>query len=64
LATAWLYRLGARVMPVLEAPLARNGWIRWLPAPLNRWTRVRPMPAFKAGFRSWWASHTKGPTTP
>jgi L-lactate dehydrogenase complex protein LldF len=60
LATPWLYRLGVRLMPMISAPLARDGWIEHLPPPLNRWTQVRPFPSFKGGFRSWWAKHGKG----
>jgi L-lactate dehydrogenase complex protein LldF len=55
----WLYRLGGRLMPSLEAPLARDGWVRRLPPPFNRWTKVRPMPAFRGGFRAWWAARTR-----
>ncbi len=51
----WLYRLGTRLLPVLMAPLAKAGWIQRLPAPANRWTRVRPFPAFAGRFRQWWA---------
>ncbi len=36
-------RIGSRVM---AAP--GNGWIRWLPPPLNAWTRSRDFPAFAA----------------
>jgi L-lactate dehydrogenase complex protein LldF len=54
LGTGWLYRLGMRLMPLAERPLVRDGWVKALPPPLDRWTRVRPMPAFRSGFRSWW----------
>lgn len=55
LRTGWLYRLGSRLLPLATAPWRRQDWLPALPAPLNRWTKVRPMPAFKAGFRDWWA---------
>jgi L-lactate dehydrogenase complex protein LldF len=54
LGTGWLYRLGLRVMALVERPLVRDGWAKALPPPLDRWTKVRPMPAFRGGFRSWW----------
>lgn len=53
----WLYRFGTRVLPTLQVPLKKNGWIPALPAPLNRWTKVRPLPAFRGGFRHWWHQH-------
>jgi L-lactate dehydrogenase complex protein LldF len=56
LATPWLYRLGTRLLPILQAPLRRDRWLPDLPPPANRWTRVRPFPAFRARFRRWWAS--------
>jgi L-lactate dehydrogenase complex protein LldF len=54
LGVPWLYRLGATLLAVAERPLARDGWLGWLPPPLDRWTRVRPMPAFRSDFRGWW----------
>ncbi|MBN2369309.1 MAG: iron-sulfur cluster-binding protein, partial [Vicinamibacteria bacterium] len=59
LGVGWIYRLAARIMPNLAAPIVRDGWIRALPPPLDRWTRVRPFPAFLGGFRQWWASRLK-----
>jgi L-lactate dehydrogenase complex protein LldF len=56
----WLYRLGARLAAVAERPLARDGWLGWLPPPLDRWTRVRPMPAFRSDFRGWWKRRKSG----
>jgi L-lactate dehydrogenase complex protein LldF len=50
----WLYRLGSRLLALAERPFARDGWLNWLPPPMQRWTRVRPMPAFRSDFRSWW----------
>jgi L-lactate dehydrogenase complex protein LldF len=57
LATPWLYLLGTRILPALLAPLRRDGWLPALPPPINRWTRVRPLPAFRGGFRQWWDQH-------
>jgi len=50
----WLYRLGTRLLPGLTAILRRGEWIPALPPPANRWTKVRPFPAFAARFRQWW----------
>jgi L-lactate dehydrogenase complex protein LldF len=57
LRTPWLYRIGTRLLPVLLWPFQHQGWIEKLPPPLNRWTKVRPLPAFKGQFRQWWSSH-------
>lgn len=57
----WLYRLGTRLLPGLTGWLAKDGWIARLPAPANRWTRVRPFPAFAARFRSWARRRGMGP---
>jgi L-lactate dehydrogenase complex protein LldF len=54
LSTPWLYRLGSRLLPLLQAPFRRDGWLPALPSVARRWTRVRPLPAFQARFRSWW----------
>lgn len=54
LSTPWLYRLGSRLLPLIQAPLRRGGWLPALPPPVNRWTAVRPLPAFSARFRRWW----------
>lgn len=50
-----LYRLGSRVLSIVMRPLKRDGWINRLPPPVNRWTKVRPFPAFNARFRQRWA---------
>ncbi|MBI5034308.1 MAG: iron-sulfur cluster-binding protein [Chloroflexi bacterium] len=50
----WLYRFGSQLLKIVEAPFRQDGWLRNLPPPLNRWTSVRPLPAFKAQFRAWW----------
>jgi L-lactate dehydrogenase complex protein LldF len=55
----WLYKLGTKILPVVTAPLTRNGWMEKLPPPFNRWTRIRPFPAFLGGFRSWWQQREK-----
>jgi L-lactate dehydrogenase complex protein LldF len=54
LGTPWLYTLGARLLKVIQSPLRRNGWLFTLPPPVDRWTMVRPFPAFRADFRGWW----------
>jgi len=53
--TPWLYRFGAWLLPGLTAPFRKDGWFASLPAPADRWTRVRPFPAFAARFRQWWS---------
>jgi L-lactate dehydrogenase complex protein LldF len=50
----WLYQVGVRLLPGLTGFLRRKEWIPILPPPANRWTRVRPFPAFAARFRQWW----------
>ena len=52
--TPWLYRFGSQLLSLVQAPFRKNGWLRNLPPPLNRWTRVRPLPAFNSQFRAWW----------
>jgi L-lactate dehydrogenase complex protein LldF len=54
LSRAWLYKLGTRLLPGVMRPLRRDGWLPSLPYPFSRWTDVRPLPAFTAGFRQWW----------
>jgi L-lactate dehydrogenase complex protein LldF len=54
LAQNWLYRFGTRLLPTLMSVFKRGDWIPGAPYPLSRWTRGRPLPAFTAGFRSWW----------
>jgi L-lactate dehydrogenase complex protein LldF len=60
LATPWLYRLGTRLLPLFQLPLRRGDWLPALPPPLDRWTRVRPFPAFRGGFRWFWVGRRKG----
>ena len=52
--TPWLYRLAGRAGRVFQAPFRRGDWLPHLPPPLNRWTAVRPFPAFGRDFRAWW----------
>jgi L-lactate dehydrogenase complex protein LldF len=54
LSTPWLYRVGTRLLLLLQAPFRRGNWLPALPPPLDRWTRVRPFPAFRGGFRRYW----------
>lgn len=60
LAQNWIYRLGARILPLVMSVFKRGGWVAWAPYPLSRWTKVRPLPPFTAGFRQWWRSRRKG----
>jgi L-lactate dehydrogenase complex protein LldF len=59
-AAAWTFRSPARLrvaqrLAVLGRLLSRNGRIRRLPPPLNRWTRSRDAPAPPTeSFRAWW----------
>jgi L-lactate dehydrogenase complex protein LldF len=50
----WIYRFGARILPIVMSIFKRGGWIPSAPYPLSRWTKVRPLPSFTAGFRAWW----------
>jgi L-lactate utilization protein LutC len=50
----WIYRLGSRLLKITQTPFRRGNWLRALLPPLNRWTEVRPLPAFAADFREWW----------
>ena len=54
LAWNWVYRLGARILPMINPIFRRDGWLSGMPYPLSRWTRVRPLPPFSAHFRQWW----------
>jgi len=55
LAWNWVYRFGARLLPVLMSIFKRGDWIPSAPYPLSRWTKARPLPPFVAGFRKWWS---------
>lgn len=54
LAQNWIYRLVARVLPLINPLFRKNNWLSGMPYPLSRWTKVRPLPPFGAGFRRWW----------
>ena len=58
LSLPWLYEFGSQALRVFQAPLRRGKWLPSLPPPANRWTMVRPMPAFNARFRQWWRVRT------
>lgn len=57
--TPWLYQLGTLLLPLIQKPLQRGDWLPKLPPPANRWTMVRPFPAFSADFRAWWKRRTR-----
>jgi len=49
-----MQRLGRRA----QAPIARDGWIQWLPGMLSGWTRSRDMNAIAdQTFREWWRAN-------
>jgi len=54
LAQNWIYRLGARLLPIINPFFRKNDWLSGMPYPLNRWTKIRPLPPFGARFRKWW----------
>jgi L-lactate dehydrogenase complex protein LldF len=54
LAHNWIYRFGARLLTMISPFFRKNNWLSNMPYPLNRWTKVRPLPPFGARFRSWW----------
>jgi len=54
LAQNWIYRLGARLLPIINPLFRKNNWLSNMPYPLSRWTKIRPLPPFGAGFRNWW----------
>lgn len=50
-----LYRWGMKLASVGTRLLARNGWVKKLPPPLNGWTDYREFPAFAPkSFREQW----------
>jgi L-lactate dehydrogenase complex protein LldF len=55
LGVTWLYRFGGEMLHGIMSPFNRDGWMKRLPPPLDRWTKVRPFPVFKPRFRKWWA---------
>jgi len=54
-----LYRLGSQLLKIVGSPLRADGWLPALPPPLDRWTMVRPFPAFRADFRAWWRKRVR-----
>ena len=62
--TPWLYQLGTLLLPIVQKPLQRGEWLPKLPPPIDRWTMVRPFPAFGADFRAWWNKRSGRPSTP
>jgi L-lactate dehydrogenase complex protein LldF len=54
LAWNWVYRVGANLLPIVNPFFRQNNWLSGMPYPLNRWTKVRPLPPFSARFRKWW----------
>ncbi|PWH18592.1 MAG: iron-sulfur cluster-binding protein [Anaerolineae bacterium] len=60
LAQHWIYRLGARILPLVMSIFRRGDWIPSAPYPLSRWTKARPLPPFTAGFRQWWQKRKTG----
>ncbi|MBI2166002.1 MAG: lactate utilization protein [Chloroflexi bacterium] len=54
--TPWAFGLAGRAAAILQLPLLRRGRLRWLPQPLNAWTRTRDFPrvAFRP-FRARWS---------
>lgn len=54
----WLYEWGTQILRYLQTPFRRDGWLLHLPPPINRWTMVRPLPAFGADFRAWFRERT------
>jgi len=54
LAQNWIYRLGARLLPIINPLFRKQNWLSNMPYPISRWTKVRPLPQFSAGFRTWW----------
>jgi L-lactate dehydrogenase complex protein LldF len=54
LAWNWMYRLGARLLPIINPFFRHDNWLSGIPYPLSRWTKVRPLPLFTGRFRQWW----------
>lgn len=54
------YALAHHLAALVSGLLARHGWFRHLPPPLNAWTQRRDFPAFaKQSFRARWKKHPK-----
>ena len=64
LRSPWLYQLGSTLLRWFQAPLKHDGWLPKLPPPLNRWTMVRPLPAFASDFRTWWRTRSRQGQSP
>ncbi len=56
---SWIYRLGTRLLPLLDVFYGRKGWLSGLPYPLSRWTKVRPLLPFRGDFRRWWKNRSR-----
>jgi len=54
---SWVYRLGSRLLLLINPFFRHDGWLSGMPYPLSRWTKVRPLPPFTARFREWWQKH-------
>jgi hypothetical protein len=46
--------MGARLLPIINPFFRKDNWLSNMPYPLDRWTKVRPLPPFGSSFRSWW----------
>jgi L-lactate dehydrogenase complex protein LldF len=55
LAQNWIYRLGARLLPIVNPFFRTDNWLSNMPYPISRWTKVRPLPPFGARFRKRWS---------
>lgn len=53
LESPWIYRRVSQLFKIAQAPFRHGNWLPTLLPPLNRWTEVRPLPAFAADFREW-----------
>ena len=62
LAWNWVYRFGVRLLPLINPFFRKNNWLSGMPYPLSRWTKVRPLPPFRARFRKWWNVRTSRET--
>ncbi len=58
LAWNWIYRFGARILPIINPFFRHDGWLLNMPYPLNRWTKARPLPIFGSRFRQWWKARS------
>lgn len=50
-----IYRRGGALLTKIMPLISRDGWIKKLPPPANRWTDIRPLPAFRVQFREKWS---------